>query len=115
MGKLRTKVGYAIPTEIKPGIWQDVIVEHYHKCDILNDQHRWDSSQDANDNLNISNRFSIVADTFAKTNRMHMKYIVVDDVRWKIHNIDLASRPRIIITVSGLYNGPEVEENDENP
>jgi hypothetical protein len=44
-----------------------------------------------------------------------MKYIVVDDVRWKIHNIDLASRPRIIITVSGLYNGPEVEENDENP
>lgn len=111
MGKFRCKVGYGIPTETSKGIWENVLIERYYRGDILQDQTRWDSSSDINDNLNISNRFSIVADNFMRANRMHILYIVIDDIRWKVHNIDLSNRPRIIFTISGVYNGPEV--NDE--
>lgn len=119
MGKFRAKIGYAIPTEVKKGVWQDVIEERYHRGDILHDQHRWDSSNEVNDDLNISNRFSFVADNFMQEHRTQMKYLVFDNTRWKIHNIDLGSSPRIVITVSGVYNGPEPissdsEEGDDN-
>ena len=115
MAKFRALIGYAIPTEVEVGVWQDVVEEHYHKGDILIDQHRWDSSSDVNDNLNISNRFSIVADKFAKEHRTQMKYIVLDGTKWKIHNVDLSNRPRIVFTVSGLYTGSEDAGNDEIP
>ena len=114
MGKFRYKIGYSIPTEVAKGVWADKIVEHYHRGDMLNDQHRWDSSNEVNDDLNISNRFSFIADNFLKAHRTEMKYIVIDDVKWKIHNIDLSTRPRIIVSISGLYKDPEVEDNGEN-
>lgn len=113
MGKFRCKVGYGIPTEVKKGIWEDVITERYHRGDILQDQTRWDSSSDVNDNLNVNNRFSIIADKFMDEHKMHIKYIVIDGVRWKVHNMDLSTRPRIIFTVLGLYNGPEVTDDDK--
>ena len=115
MAKFRALIGYCIPTEVEKGVWQDVIVEHYHRGDILQDYDRWDSSKEVNDDLNISNRFSIVADSFIKAHRDQMKYIVIDHTRWKIHSLDLTNRPRIVFTVSGVYNGPEVEAEDENP
>lgn len=113
MGKFRCKVGYSIPTEVKKGVWEDVITERYHRGDILQDQTRWDSSSSVNDNLNISDRFSIIADSFMNEHRMHIKYIVISGVHWKVHNLDLSNRPRIIFTVNGVYNGPEVTEDDK--
>ena len=113
MGKFRCKVGYGIPTEVKKGVWENVITERYHRGDILSDQNRWDSSSDVNDNLNVNNRFSFVADSFMKEHRMHILYIVIDDVRWKVHNLDLSNRPRIIMTISGVYNGPEVDTDEQ--
>lgn len=112
MSKFRCKIGYGIDTEIAPGVWQKVITEHWHRGDILQDQTRWDSSSDVNDNLNISNKFSIVADSFIKAHKTDILYIVIDDVRWKVHNLDLSNRPRIIFTVTGVYNGPEVSEDE---
>lgn len=113
MGKFRCKVGYGIPTEVKKGIWENVITERYHRGDILTDQTRWDSSSDVNDNLNVSDRFSLVADKFMRENKMNILYIVIDDIRWKVHNIDFSSRPRFIFTISGVYNGPEVITDEQ--
>lgn len=55
---------------------------------------------------NISNSFSILADPFCLANFHLMRYIVWNDVKWKINSIEV-QYPRVILTVGGVYNGPQ--------
>ena len=56
-----------------------------------------------NDNLNISNEISIVADPWARDNFHLMRYIEFMGAKWKITNIEV-QYPRLILTVGGVYN-----------
>ena len=56
-----------------------------------------------NDNLNISNEFSIIADPFAYENFQNMRYIVFMGAKWKITSVEV-QYPRLILTVGGVYN-----------
>lgn len=105
MGKWYGVVGYAKPVEVRPGIWKDEITERTYFGDVIRNTSRWSASPDStNDNLNINNMISIVADPFAYDNFHLMKYVEFMGAKWKISNVE-AQRPRIILTVGGLYNG----------
>lgn len=100
-------IGYATTVEKSPGVWKDVITERKHYGDVLENNVRWSSTSDStNDNLSLGNRFSIVADPYAEKNFHSMRYIEFMGTKWKITNIT-ASRPRLIISVGGVYNGGE--------
>lgn len=107
MAKFYGIIGYAIPSEVEPGIWRDRIIERKYFGDIIENESRWSSDSDSTiDDLNINNRFSIVADPFAYENFHSMKYVNFMGANWKISKVKV-DRPRLILTVGGVYNGEQ--------
>lgn len=101
------KVGYVIIGESDPetGIWKDdEVVEKVHKGDVLKSTIRNVPSQNLNDDLNVSNRISIIANPFAYLHAHNIKYVVWMGAKWKVTDIEI-ERPRIILTIGGVYNG----------
>ena len=105
MAKYYGAIGYAEQIEIRPGVYKDQITERMYYGDLIrNTYRRLESSGNLNDDINISNEISIVADQFAYQNFHLMKYIVFMGTKWKISNIEV-QHPRLILTTGGLYNG----------
>lgn len=106
MAKFYGPIGYAVQVEIRPGVWKDTIEERNYYGDVIRNSSRWSASSDStNDDLNINNQFSIVADPFANNNFHTMKYVRFMGAYWKITNVE-PRYPRLILTVGGVYNGP---------
>jgi hypothetical protein len=103
MAKYYGKIGFGQTSEIKPGVWKDTIVEKNYYGDILQNFVRNDNTQQVNDNLNISNRFSIVSDPFATQNYYSIKYLEYLGVKWKVTTVEL-QYPRLILYVGGAWN-----------
>lgn len=106
MAKFSNKIGYAQSTQTSPGVWTDVITERTYKGDVLRDNKQWKETSQANDDLTINNRISVVGDPFAYENFSAMRYVVWAGVYWKISMIDI-QRPRLILSLGGVYNGPK--------
>lgn len=104
MGKWYGTIGYAEPIESKPGVWKDKITERKYFGEILQYSRRLQSSGEVNDDINISNEISIVADPFAQQHFHAMKYIEFMGTKWKISNVKV-QYPRLILSVGGVYNG----------
>lgn len=104
MGKFYGIIGYAESVETKPGVWKDEITERMYYGDVIRDTRRLQSSDTLNDNINISNEISIVADPYAYQNFHLMKYVEFMGAKWKISHIEV-KYPRLILTVGGVYNG----------
>lgn len=104
MAKFHGAIGYALLEESSPGVWIDTIVEKNYRGDIILDQRRFQSSENLNDNINIDNSISILADAYAYENLGFMKYIVWNNVAWKIQSFSI-NRPRIVLQIGGVYNG----------
>ena len=104
MAKFSGSIGYARPEETVPGVWMDVITEKNYRGDVVLDQRRWRSDEKVNDDLNLDNSISIVADTYAYNNVGYMKYILWNNTPWKIQSFNIR-RPRIVLQIGGVYNG----------
>jgi hypothetical protein len=105
MAKFHGKIGFIKSEETSPGVYTDVVTEKDYKGDLLRNSLKWEfRDQQVNDDLNINNRFSIVADVYAYENIEFIKYITWQNVKWKIKSIDI-QRPRLILHVGGVYHG----------
>ena len=104
MAKFYGEVGYAISTETAPGVWVDEIVERNYRGDVLLDQRRWESADQVNDNINIDNKVSILADPYMYENLDTIRYVSLYGTKWKVKTITIV-RPRIDIYLGGVYNG----------
>lgn len=105
MAKFYGPIGYAVTKETRPGVWRDVIEERYHRGDVIRNTRRLQSTDKVNDDINISNEISILADPFANGNFHAMRYVGFMGTRWKIENVEVAY-PRLLLTLGGVYNGP---------
>lgn len=103
-------VGYCESVEEtgdREGNWVDRCTERKYYGDILRNTKKWDSNQESvNDDLNINNSFSIVADAYAYEHFYAMKYVKWMGAYWKVTNVEV-QRPRLILTIGGVYNGPK--------
>jgi hypothetical protein len=104
MAKFSNKIGYATSIETSPGVWTDQITERTYTGDVLRDSKQWKENSQANDDLTISNRISIIADPFAYEHLLAMRYVIWSGVYWKVTSMEL-QRPRIILSLGGAYNG----------
>lgn len=104
MAKYYGTIGFTVEVEVEPGVWINDSTERKYRIDILKHSLKYQSSGQVNDDINISNRFSIVADSYAKENSHLMKYVEFMGTKWKISNIDV-EYPRLILTIGGVYNG----------
>ena len=105
MAKFYGKIGYVETVETSPGVWEEKITERNYYGDMIRNTRRLQSADQLNDNINIANEFSIVADPYAMDNIYSMRYIEFMGAKWKVSNVDASTRPRLILTVGGLYNG----------
>ena len=104
MAKFYGKIGYANTVETKPGVYEEQIVERSYYGDLIRNSRRVQSADQVNDDINISNEISIVADPYATNNFHTMRYAVFMGTKWKISNVEV-SYPRLILTLGGVYNG----------
>jgi hypothetical protein len=98
-------VGYGINTEIRPGVWQDVITEKSYFGDVVRNSRHLQTGEAVNDDLTVSNSVSIVADAFGLDHIFAIRYVVWQGSRWKVSDVEVA-RPRLILRLGGVYNGP---------
>ena len=104
MAKFFGKIGYAETVETTPGVWEEKIAEREYFGDLIRNTRSLQSGEQLNDNINISNEISIVADPFAYENFHSMRYVEFMNAKWKISSIEV-QYPRLILSVGGLYNG----------
>jgi hypothetical protein len=104
MAKFYGVIGYGVSGETEPGVYAVGTTERSYFGDVLNRTWRFESSESANDDINIANRISIVADEFAYENSYAMRYVEFKGVRWKVTSVEVLP-PRLILTIGGVYNG----------
>lgn len=114
MARFFGKIGFVKTEETDPidhpGVWEPVLTEREYYGDVLRNSRRWDQNGNGiNDNLVINHTLSIVADDYANRYMGAMKYVRWYGERWQISTIEV-QRPRIILTLGGIYDGPESDE-----
>lgn len=102
MAKYYGKVGYAETVETRPGVWEEQITEREYYGEVLRNSKRFENSESLNDNLNIANSISIVADPFAYQNFHTIRYVEYMGTKWKVSMVDV-QYPRLVLTVGGVY------------
>ena len=106
MAKYYGVIGYAETVETTPGVYEEQITERNYYGELVRNTRRLQTSDQINDNINIANEISIIADPFATQNFHAMRYIEFMGAKWKITNVEVRY-PRLILTIGGLYNGDE--------
>ena len=107
MAKFYGPIGYAISSEIRPGVWKDTVTEKAYPGDVIRNTSKWTTTSDStNDDLNVSNQISIIADPFAYQNFHCIKYVEFMGAKWKVTSVDV-QHPRLLLTLGGVYNGPQ--------
>lgn len=105
--KFSGKIGFWLKdVETKPGIYKSSILEKPYTGDILRNIRRFQMAENQqNENLNISNRISILSDLYMKQNWSSIKYVLWNNVKWKVISVDISAYPRAILELGGVYNG----------
>lgn len=104
MAKYCGSIGYAAMVETSPGVYEEQITTRKYYGDLIRNTRRLQPSDQLNDNINVANEISIVADPFAIQNFHTMRYAELNGVRWKISNVEVKP-PRLVLSLGGLYNG----------
>lgn len=106
MAKFYGVIGFAESVETEPGVWVEQITERKYFGDVLRNTSGYQVSDGVNDNINIDNQISVVADPYAKQNFHHMRYIEFMGTKWKTTSVEV-QYPRIILSIGGEYNGQQ--------
>lgn len=106
MAKFYGKIGFFTTVEEEPGLWVEKIVERLYFGDLLRNLRRLETSSNVNDNINISNQISILADPFAYDNFHSIKYVEFMNSKWKVTSVEV-QYPRLILEIGGVYNGEQ--------
>jgi hypothetical protein len=106
MAKWYGKIGYANTVETKPGIWKQEITEYEYFGEVLQASRSLRTADQVNDNIEVANRISILADPFASEHFHSMCYITFMGTKWKISKVEV-KHPRLELTLGGVYNGEQ--------
>lgn len=103
MAKFYGEIGYVETIETEPGVWVENIIKRNYYGDLIRNTRSLVSSGNVNDNINISNEISILADPYANEHFHSMRYVELMGAKWKITNVEV-KYPRLILMIGGLYN-----------
>lgn len=104
MAKFYGSIGYADTVEKAPGVRDEKTIEHSYYGDLVRNIRQLQSGETINDDINVANEISIVADPYARQNFHKMRYIEYMGTKWKISKVEV-NYPRLILTIGGIYNG----------
>ena len=107
--KYHGNVGYIETVEVSPGVYEEQIKEIPCYGDVTRNHSKWNQGIGINDDLDISNNFSLMLHPTLVESFMNLKYIAWQGGRWTIKTVELAP-PRLNILVGGVYNESEESE-----
>lgn len=96
-------IGFAELKETTPGVWTPEITERNYRGDLIRNTRRLQSTDQVNDDININNQISIVADPYANMNFHTIKYATFMGTKWKVSDVEV-QYPRLILSLGGVYN-----------
>lgn len=105
MAKFYGVIGYGVPVETAPGVWQDSIVERSYFGDVIRNARTLQDDEKINSDLTVGNSISIVADAYANDHFFAIRYIHWAGTLWIVSEIEVQS-PRLILRLGGVYHGP---------
>lgn len=101
-------VGFGTSEDQGSGIFKDVIVEKNFYGDVISIAKNVNDPNKIISDQIITNSISIVADAYAYTNFLAIKYVSWMGTLWSVSSVQV-ERPRLILQVGGVYNGPTPE------
>lgn len=104
MSRYAGLVTYVTQAETRPGVWTEVVEQHFMKGDMLRKGSSFQNGDKVHSDVSLNHRVSLVADDYALGNYYDIKRLEVDGKQWVVESIEI-QRPRIIVTLGGLYNG----------
>lgn len=104
MAKFYGEIGYITTVEQRPGVWVPKITERLYKGELIRNTRKLQGVDKVNDDINIANDVSILADPFAYENFHSMRYVKFMGTKWKITSVEV-QYPRLLLTLGGVYNG----------
>ena len=105
MAKFYGIIGYGVPVETSPGVWQDSIVERAYSGDVIRNSRDLQDDEHVNSDLTVGNRISIVADAYANDHFFAIRYIQWAGTLWVVSEVEVQS-PRLVLRLGGVYHGP---------
>ena len=105
MAKFAGLVGYVTQKESESGVWLPETVERKMRGDVIRAASSFNANEKVNEDIVMQQRISLVGDPYAFANFATLKYVTYLGVKWKVMSIDVNSRPRLIVTIGGVWNG----------
>ena len=104
MAKFYGAIGFVVPMETAPDVYTETPVARYYMGDVIRNVKKATSGEGINDNIDVNNQISIVADAFAFAHFFAMRYVEWMGAYWNVQSVEVQS-PRLIISIGGVYNG----------
>ena len=104
MAKWYGKIGFSAGAkESAPSVYVEDIRERTYVGDLIRNARRLQTTDKINDDIDVSNEISIVADPYAMNNFHSIRYVTFMGTKWKVTSVDV-QYPRLILSLGGVYN-----------
>lgn len=107
MARFYGKVYYETASETTSGVYTPNLTYRYYYGDINRAARRYEAGDLVNQNLTLSHEVSILADAYAFDNYANIKCVEIDGHLWSANYVEI-NRPRIKITIGGLYHAGSI-------
>lgn len=104
MAKFSGLVGYGVQVETYPGVWETENKITSMRGDVIRQNANIVNSGGVNDDITLNHRVSLIGDPYAFDNYFNLKWIEIHGRKWSVSSVEV-QRPRIIVTLGGLWNG----------
>lgn len=104
MAKFAGLVGYVTQEEKVPGVWSPVESPKKMKGDIIRLSSSSQNDNKVNSDVSLNHRVSLLGDAYAFNYYYNIKWVEIDGRKWEVSSVEV-QRPRIIVTLGGVYNG----------
>lgn len=105
MSKFYGKIGFKDTEELEgePGIYTGQVERNYYG-DLIRTVKNSRSGDKINDDIEIRNELSILADPYLMNHFSDIQYVEFMGVKWKVTGVEIKF-PRLILTTGSVYNG----------
>ncbi len=111
MARFAGKVGFAVSTEVRPGVFKDVITEKEFMGDVTRTARQEVTSDKVNDDLVADTTIEAIADWVASEDIFAIRYVTWAGAKWKVSNVQ-PNGVRLLMRLGGVYNGPTATDAD---
>ena len=96
------KVGYGITTKTGTDVYTEEIVERDYYGDMDRRINHVQTGEGINDNMQLNMQVRIVADAFAYEHFQAIRYVVIENSKWKVSSVEV-NRPRLTLNFGSVY------------